>query len=118
MTWALTQDQVRAIATRDCFYCGKAPAHVMLRGWSRFVYNGLDRFDNAKGYEPGNVVPCCGDCNVAKNTRDAAEFVSWASRISSHSLNVLLKQHGSRRWPVPQKAVVSHRKLKTAGAVS
>ena len=26
----------------------------------------LDRTDNSKGYIPGNVVPCCWDCNTMK----------------------------------------------------
>lgn len=28
---------------------------------------GLDRLDNAKGYEPGNVVSCCSECNIARS---------------------------------------------------
>lgn len=26
--------------------------------------SGLDRLDNSRGYEPGNVVPCCKNCNA------------------------------------------------------
>lgn len=28
---------------------------------------GLDRIDNTRGYESGNVVPCCGVCNLTRS---------------------------------------------------
>lgn len=39
----------------DCNYCGGAIATI-----------GLDRVDSTKGYEIGNVVPCCKMCNTIK----------------------------------------------------
>jgi hypothetical protein len=40
-----------------CFYCGGALPEFG---------PGLDRIDNRLGYEPGNVLPACGRCNVAR----------------------------------------------------
>jgi hypothetical protein len=30
---------------------------------------GLDRLDDSKGYEVGNVVSCCTECNLARGCR-------------------------------------------------
>lgn len=37
-----------------CIYCG-------------FSSTGLDRIDNDFGHTEDNCVPCCGDCNIARN---------------------------------------------------
>jgi 5-methylcytosine-specific restriction endonuclease McrA len=47
-------------------------------------YNGLDRVDSAGIYEVDNVVPCCRDCNLAKNTMSHTEFCTWARRAAHH----------------------------------
>lgn len=43
------------ITTKPCFYCGDT---------NRI---GCDRIDNSKGHTKDNVVPCCYDCNCARN---------------------------------------------------
>lgn len=61
----------------NCHYCGKEPEQVFSFRSSNgnYIYNGLDRVDNDKGYTVRNVVPCCGSCNKAKNDRPYDEFV-------------------------------------------
>jgi hypothetical protein len=70
----------------DCYYCGK-PAGQFSEGSSNkdthYVYNGLDRVNNALGYTVENTVPCCADCNRAKRTRIQDEFIAWAKRIAA-----------------------------------
>lgn len=44
-----------------CIYCGDTKNI------------GLDRIDNSRGHEIGNVVPCCYDCNVARNNNFSFE---------------------------------------------
>lgn len=56
------------------------------RNRGQFVYNGLDRLDTSQGYAPGNVVPCCGDCNWAKRARTRPEFLAWVVRVYWHSV--------------------------------
>ena len=41
-------------------------------------HNGIDRIDSSVGYVPGNVVPCCKYCNMAKMDRTKEEFLKWA----------------------------------------
>ena len=47
-----------------CHYCGV-----------EIEVTGLDRKDNNKGYIPGNVVPCCWDCNKKKGTKLYEDFL-------------------------------------------
>jgi hypothetical protein len=85
--WRLSFAEFTALISGECHYCGAAPAqeHVAQIGLTDgepLVYNGIDRVDNAKGYEAGNVVTCCGICNAAKMDRNQAEFLEWAARVA------------------------------------
>ena len=46
---------IENILTKPCVYCGDT--HRV----------GCDRIDNAKGHTKDNVVPCCIECNTARN---------------------------------------------------
>lgn len=46
---------INNIMTKPCIYCGDT---------NRV---GCDRIDNSKGHTKNNVVPCCFDCNCARN---------------------------------------------------
>lgn len=79
----LTIEDFITITSKQCYYCGSYPDQ--LRSTSRMngscVYNGLDRYDNSKGYQIDNVVPCCGFCNRAKFNKTITEFESWINRL-------------------------------------
>jgi len=49
---------------KPCHYCG-----------CEIEITGLDRKDNDKGYEVGNVVPCCHNCNTKKRTKPYQVFI-------------------------------------------
>jgi hypothetical protein len=34
------------------------------------------------GYVPGNVVPCCHICNLAKKDMSYEEFISWIDDVA------------------------------------
>lgn len=57
-TFSLTREQYDALILQPCTYCG-FPLDSTGRG--------LDRIDNSKGYDMGNVNPCCGPCNRARS---------------------------------------------------
>lgn len=82
----LTKEQVRAVVTQNCHYCGSLPTQVTKyrRCNGSFTYNGIDRVDNSRGYVESNVVPCCGRCNRAKDTMDVEEFKVWVVQIYKH----------------------------------
>jgi hypothetical protein len=59
---------------QPCEYCG---GQLNKQGL------GLDRIDNSKGYIPGNVVPCCKNCNIMKNS-----FLSYEEmKIAMNAVN-------------------------------
>ena len=72
---------MRALITSsmNCFYCGQLPSREKVTRGNNgsFVYNGIDRKDNNKGYSIDNVVSCCSICNRAKHTILFNEFIQW-----------------------------------------
>jgi len=85
--WNLSSAQAYALFAQDCDYCGAAPSnHIRDKGGTgSFTYSGIDRVNNARGYEPDNVVPCCKHCNIAKRDRTRKDFLEWIARVHSHS---------------------------------
>lgn len=80
--WQLTHEECSVLFASNCDYCGAPPSSLKrVRGRSEFKYNGIDRVDNSRGYEIGNVVPCCSKCNTAKSTMSRGEFLAWARRV-------------------------------------
>jgi len=84
--WSLTVDQVRTLFEQSCYYCGIKPQQkIFMRScYGSYNYNGLDRVDSSKGYSIENVVPCCGICNVAKNSMTVDQFREWTTRLYKH----------------------------------
>lgn len=66
----------RVLFDSPCFYCGAPPGGA---GETQ----GIDRFDNARGYSEDNVVACCWCCNRAKGTLHGAEFVALCRRVAA-----------------------------------
>ena len=84
--WQLTKEQVQTLTRQPCYYCGEEPNQG---NWSSipngvYLYNGLDRVDNDRGYTIDNVVSCCRNCNVAKGTKTTEEFKLWIRNIYEH----------------------------------
>jgi hypothetical protein len=88
-SFALTKEEFREITSESCHYCGAPPGNVATgtesaSGFrSEYKYSGLDRIENDAGYLPGNVVPCCKRCNVAKNNMSFDEFISWGRQLAA-----------------------------------
>jgi len=63
--WELTLVQYTSLLKKRCYYC-KWP--------NNSNYIGLDRIDNAiRVYRIDNVLPCCTECNLARNTNFTVE---------------------------------------------
>ena len=84
----LSLERFREMTQQLCHYCGKEPSGVVARKGTNgeYIYNGIDRQDNKVGYEDGNVVPCCKQCNMMKGTQTVEEFLEGVSRISRRLL--------------------------------
>jgi 5-methylcytosine-specific restriction endonuclease McrA len=80
--WSLTDAQAAWLSQQPCFYCGKKPSQLR----KKCIYSGIDRIDSKKGYEIGNVVPCCKSCNIAKNTMTIGQFRDWVTAVYLHWL--------------------------------
>jgi 5-methylcytosine-specific restriction endonuclease McrA len=68
----LDKARVRELIEGACNYCGIYPA------------NGIDRMDNAQGYELWNTVSCCWPCNRAKRELGVDEFIAKCRAITQH----------------------------------
>lgn len=88
--WGLTADEFRKLTSMPCHYCGVAPAQTARPAGKTdtgsYIYNGLDRKDNGRGYTPDNVVPCCKECNFIKHDRNYKEFIAWIKQVYEHLL--------------------------------
>lgn len=81
----LSKDDAKKLFVGECHYCGSVPARTSESFDEKFIFNGIDRVDNTKGYILGNVVSCCYTCNLMKNTFTVEEFLLHIKRIASHA---------------------------------
>lgn len=82
--FSLSKEFFSAMVSQNCHYCNGEPNNTMLysKGSDRKLkYSGLDRVDNTKGYVAGNVVPCCFQCNKAKQTMSSSDFSRWITNV-------------------------------------
>jgi hypothetical protein len=89
LVFSLSQEEFLSLVSCVCYYCGREPSQIKRAGDSTFVYNGIDRLDNALGYVKSNCRSCCVDCNYAKGTRSLTEFEKWIGDLSKKRLNDL-----------------------------
>lgn len=74
MSFELTKADYLALTSSACHYCCRASCDGHT--------NGIDRKDNARGYEVDNVVPCCGECNRMKSTLGDTDFIQQCMKIA------------------------------------
>jgi hypothetical protein len=76
----LSHEEILALFSQDCHYCGRSAKGGKL--------NGIDRKDSNGIYEPHNIVPACYPCNTAKGVMTYNAFVAKmanAQQLSSSS---------------------------------
>jgi hypothetical protein len=79
----VTLEQFLFLTSQNCYYCGVEPSQKRRTSHSNkyYLYNGIDRRDNTRGYELDNCVPCCKFCNQAKSTLTEEQFYNWAKKV-------------------------------------
>lgn len=93
----LDKEYVKNIIHTECYYCGVKDKNLFTAPWSlthngkKYAYNGIDRINSSIGYVPGNVVPCCGQCNTMKMDYSAQEFIRKCRDIIEYQKNPLTK---------------------------
>ena len=83
-SFELNKAQFRKLTKGNCTYCGVTPTSIKAEGNGSYIYNGIDRIDNAKGYTEENCCTCCANCNGMKECLSVEEFLSHTKRICDH----------------------------------
>ena len=82
LSFFLDKYAFKALVTQPCFYCRSSGTNTFRSDSGNFDYNGLDRVDSTKGYEPDNVVSCCfKPCNYAKSDMTQSDFFAWVEQV-------------------------------------
>lgn len=83
----LSESEFRTLTKQNCFYCNSFPSSKLQRGNKNeynYIYNGIDRVDNTKGYSICNCVPCCKKCNRMKMDFSKKDFLEQIAKISQY----------------------------------
>ncbi len=78
LEFSLTNAQLRILYKGNCHYCGIKPERIRAAcgiTTKPFIYNGIDRKDNSKGYTLDNCVSCCRSCNSTKSSNLESEMI-------------------------------------------
>lgn len=93
LAFELTKGQFKELTKQDCWYCGQEPAQIKRCYDSKtpkgayYLYNGIDRVDNAVGYTEANCISCCGRCNWMKGTLHTEDFIIHIRKLA-RNLNI------------------------------
>lgn len=90
----LTDKQLHKLFSSRCAYCGDTPSKIAkftYRNYSpegilnsQYLYNGIDRINNSKGYIMKNCVTCCEKCNRMKFAYAEKEFLKHIEKIYNY----------------------------------
>lgn len=86
LIFELSKQEFRELTKQPCWYCGSEPANMRracgCKGY--YLYNGIDRVDNNKGYTWENCVTACKTCNRMKNVLSGEQFINQARKIATN----------------------------------
>jgi len=80
LSFSLSFDDFSKLISGACYYCGELPSNLFLPYF--FLYNGVDRVCNNRGYHISNCVSCCKKCNMMKKSLSKAEFIEKCKIIA------------------------------------
>ena len=92
LSFQLSLSEFKRLTQSCCHYCGIQPQTIFPKGSNNgklngnIIVNGIDRKDNALGYQIDNCVPCCHQCNFAKRKQSYKDFLQWIERLKQHSI--------------------------------
>ena len=81
--WELTDEEALKLFSQNCIVCNIEPIqkHKKHNCHGFFLYNGIDRIDNKKGYTKENTQTMCGTCNAVKSDMNNEDFIKWLNKI-------------------------------------
>jgi len=88
LDFKLNKEEFKNLTSGICHYCGDIPSKKSTTPSNNgfYIYNGIDRMDNSKGYLLDNCLSCCTICNRAKSDMEYNDFVNWLKRINNIEL--------------------------------
>jgi len=87
--WGLSLEQFIQITSSNCFYTGLPPSNVFkTKAGGQYIFNGVDRLDNTKGYVFENSVSCKGRINEMKMDSSYEDFIGMCYMV--------IKEHEKR----------------------
>lgn len=103
LEFSLTKEQLLNLFSGKCKYCGGAPSRTYKRPYPSgikhpFLYNGIDRIDNEKGYVIENVASCCSQCNYMKGS---LSIIDWEI-IQSHMEKIAARRASNPKSLTPK----------------
>ncbi len=94
IVFTITLDEFASLTKRRCYICGARPTSKYKQNKSTrqkaYIYNGIDRIVNTRGYEPGNVAACCKLCNRAKQTLTLYQYLKYIQRCYKFAIEPYL----------------------------
>lgn len=87
LEFKLTKEEFKNLTKKECFYCGSNP-HTIIKPnapGGGYIYNGIDRKNNNKGYILENCVSCCKTCNYSKLKLSVDDFLNHVKKIYEHN---------------------------------
>lgn len=81
LDFCLTEEEFEKIISNSCYICGRVSTDQHR--------NGIDRYNNSKGYIFENCKTCCGDCNFLKKIFEYDKFIFQCAFIASEHKNRL-----------------------------
>jgi hypothetical protein len=83
LLFELSFSQFIDLTSKNCHYCNSEPSNKCSQDGNNgdFIYNGIDRKDNTKGYTIENCVSCCKICNRAKADMTYEDFIKWINKV-------------------------------------
>jgi len=89
LEFKLADEEFRNLIFNNCGYCGAEPNNKSKNRYGNgdVIYSGIDRIDNAVGYEKDNCIACCKNCNRAKYKMSYKEFLNWIKNIYTRCID-------------------------------
>lgn len=105
LEFLLSKEQFLDTISKNCSYCKLPPYNIQNDGesYGEFIYTGIDRIDNSKGYTLENSTSCCRICNMAKGEMTREQFLSHIERIYYNNLDFTTYTLYIGRYQSPHK---------------
>lgn len=110
LSFNLSLTYLQELINKPCIYCGDSESNTKSTPKGNFKYNGIDRWNNNKGYEESNVVPCCKRCGLMKNdTEDGVSFIEHIGKIfQKYEKNIIFNEKRLMKYESRLHAIKSN----------